>query len=103
MTADIINGVAARTVEGVKIYGEGNLEVRALDRINVRFEPGRFTAIMGPSGSGKSTLLHCIAGLDMLPFPVVKSGLSPLAVLGQWCGAPALIEFHCMAAELYNA
>jgi len=66
MTTDIANGVAARTVEGVKIYGEGNLEVRALDRINVTFETGRFTAIMGPSGSGKSTLLHCIAGLDML-------------------------------------
>jgi len=66
MATDITNGVAARTVEGVKIYGEGNLEVRALDRINVTFETGRFTAIMGPSGSGKSTLLHCIAGLDAL-------------------------------------
>ena len=54
------NGVAARTVEGVKIYGEGNLEVRALDRINISFKTGEFTAIMGPSGSGKSTLLHCI-------------------------------------------
>jgi len=60
------NGVAARTVEGVKIYGEGNLEVRALDRINISFKTGEFTAIMGPSGSGKSTLLHCIAGLDEL-------------------------------------
>ena len=60
------NGVAARTVEGVKIYGEGNLEVKALDRINVSFRTGEFTAIMGPSGSGKSTLLHCIAGLDEL-------------------------------------
>jgi len=66
MTTEIANGVAARTVEGVKIYGEGNLEVRALDRINVTFETGRFAAIMGPSGSGKSTLLHCIAGLDTL-------------------------------------
>jgi putative ABC transport system ATP-binding protein len=60
------NGIAARTVEGVKIYGEGHLEVRALDRINIAFERGRFSAIMGPSGSGKSTLLHCIAGLDSL-------------------------------------
>jgi len=62
----VSNGVAARTVEGVKIYGEGNLEVRALDRINISFRTGEFTAIMGPSGSGKSTLLHCIAGLDEL-------------------------------------
>jgi putative ABC transport system ATP-binding protein len=64
--SDAAAGVAARTVEGVKVYGEGNLEVRALDRINVAFDAGRFTAIMGPSGSGKSTLLHCIAGLDTL-------------------------------------
>ncbi|MCB2222688.1 MAG: ABC transporter ATP-binding protein [Actinobacteria bacterium] len=63
---NVANGVAARTVEGVKVYGEGHLAVRALDRINVSFDTGRFTAIMGPSGSGKSTLLHCIAGLDDL-------------------------------------
>jgi len=63
---NLANGLAARTVEGVKVYGEGDLEVRALDRINIAFEKGKFTAIMGPSGSGKSTLLHCIAGLDEL-------------------------------------
>jgi len=39
--------------------------VRALDGINVEFERGRFTAVMGPSGSGKSTLMHCMAGLDV--------------------------------------
>ena len=40
--------------------------MRALDDIDVEFERGAYTAIMGPSGSGKSTLLHCIAGLDTL-------------------------------------
>ncbi len=49
-----------------KIYGEGETEVRALDDVDVEFERGAYTAIMGPSGSGKSTLLHCIAGLDTL-------------------------------------
>jgi putative ABC transport system ATP-binding protein len=58
--------VAARTVDASKIYGKGETEVRALDGVNVNFESGAFTAIMGPSGSGKSTLLHCIAGLDDL-------------------------------------
>jgi putative ABC transport system ATP-binding protein len=58
--------IAARTVEATKVYGKGQVEVRALDGITVDFEAGRFTAIMGPSGSGKSTLLHCIAGLDTL-------------------------------------
>jgi putative ABC transport system ATP-binding protein len=38
--------------------------VHALAGINVTFERGRFTAVMGPSGSGKSTLMHCMAGLD---------------------------------------
>jgi putative ABC transport system ATP-binding protein len=58
--------VAARAVEATKVYGEGEAEVRALDGVNVEFETGRMTAIMGPSGSGKSTLLHCMAGLDSL-------------------------------------
>ena len=48
----------------VRVYGEGEAAVRALDGITVGFPAGRFTAIMGPSGSGKSTLLHVLAGLD---------------------------------------
>jgi putative ABC transport system ATP-binding protein len=47
-----------------RIYGEGEAEVRALDGVDVSFEKGRFTSIMGPSGSGKSTLMHILAGLD---------------------------------------
>src|SRR5687767_4753232 len=50
----------------MKVYGKGDVEVRALDGVTVGFERSAFTAIMGPSGSGKSTLLHCIAGLDTL-------------------------------------
>jgi putative ABC transport system ATP-binding protein len=58
--------LAARAVDASKIYGSGEAEVRALNGINVSFESGRLSAIMGPSGSGKSTLLHCMAGLDRL-------------------------------------
>ena len=57
---------AARADGAVKIYGSGELEVRALNGVNIAFEQGQFTAIMGPSGSGKSTLLHCMAALDDL-------------------------------------
>ena len=32
--------------------------------LDLGFEAGSFTAIMGPSGSGKSTLMNLIAGLD---------------------------------------
>jgi putative ABC transport system ATP-binding protein len=53
-------------VSAVKVYGEADATVRALDGVTVDFEQGCFTAIMGPSGSGKSTLLHCLAGLDKL-------------------------------------
>jgi putative ABC transport system ATP-binding protein len=58
--------VAAHTVDAVKVYGSGETEVQALRGVSVRFEEGRFTAIMGPSGSGKSTLMQCLAGLDRL-------------------------------------
>lgn len=57
---------AARAVGAKKLYGSGDSEVHALDGVEVQFEQGKFTAIMGPSGSGKSTLMHCIAGLDEL-------------------------------------
>jgi putative ABC transport system ATP-binding protein len=61
-------------VGGSKIYGTEDTEVRALDGVDVEFERGRFTAIMGPSGSGKSTLMHCSAGLDDLTSGSVHIG-----------------------------
>ena len=58
--------VAARAVAATKTYGRGDGAVVALNRVDVEFAAGAFTAIMGPSGSGKSTLMHCLAGLDEL-------------------------------------
>jgi putative ABC transport system ATP-binding protein len=55
---------AAHAVDLRKTYGTGQAAVHALAGIDVTFERGRFTAVMGPSGSGKSTLMHCMAGLD---------------------------------------
>ncbi|MFM9077637.1 MAG: ABC transporter ATP-binding protein [Solirubrobacterales bacterium] len=54
--------VSARGLE--RIYGEGEASVGALDGVDVDFDHGLFTSIMGPSGSGKSTLMHILAGLD---------------------------------------
>ncbi len=59
-------GWAAQVLNGYKIYGSEDNEVRALNGVTVGFESARFTAIMGPSGSGKSTLMQCAAGLDKL-------------------------------------
>jgi putative ABC transport system ATP-binding protein len=56
---------AARAVGLSKVYGSGEVAVRALDNVDVEFASGHFTAVMGPSGSGKSTLMHCMAGLDV--------------------------------------
>lgn len=58
--------IAARAVGASKIYGSGEMEVRALDNIDASFNRGEFSAIMGASGSGKSTLMHVLAGLDRL-------------------------------------
>ncbi|WP_288272964.1 ABC transporter ATP-binding protein [uncultured Bifidobacterium sp.] len=55
---------AIEAIDLVKDYGEGSSVVHALRGVNVAFEQGRFTAIMGPSGSGKSTLMHTMSGLD---------------------------------------
>jgi putative ABC transport system ATP-binding protein len=57
-------GPVAEARDLVKVYGQGDAEVRALDGVSVDFLQGQLTAIMGPSGSGKSTLMHCMAALD---------------------------------------
>ncbi len=68
-------GAMAATASGLtKVYGSGNTRVVALDHVDVGFEEGRLTAIMGPSGSGKSTLLHCMAGLDSVTEGEVRIG-----------------------------
>ncbi|OZG51047.1 ATP-binding protein of ABC transporter system [Pseudoscardovia radai] len=62
--AGMANGPAIQAIDLVKDYGTGDFAVHALRHVNVAFERGRFTAIMGPSGSGKSTLMHVLSGLD---------------------------------------
>ncbi len=81
--ATVTTGPAARAVGAKKYYGEGDTEVRALDDVDVEFERGKFTAIMGPSGSGKSTLMHCQAGLDTLTGGQVFIGDTDLSVLSE--------------------
>ena len=45
-------GRAAGAEQAVKIYGNGQAAVRALDGVTLDIAAGQFTAIMGPSGSG---------------------------------------------------
>lgn len=72
----------AASARGVtKTYGFGETAVTALDNIDVTFNAGEFSAIMGPSGSGKSTLLHCMAGLDRVSSGQVFIGDVDLTML----------------------
>lgn len=48
----------------VKIYKTDELEVVALQGLNLTVEDGELMAIIGNSGSGKSTLLNTLGGLD---------------------------------------
>ncbi len=53
-----------KTEDVIKTYMSGEIEVIALNKINISIKKGEFTAIAGPSGSGKSTLLNLLSGLD---------------------------------------
>ena len=49
----------------VKIYKVADLEVVALQGLDLLVESGEFIALIGASGSGKSTLLNILGGLDV--------------------------------------
>jgi len=48
----------------VKIYKAADLEVVALQGLDLHVPQGEMLALVGPSGAGKSTLLNILGGLD---------------------------------------
>ncbi len=48
-----------------KVYPSGEMEVRALDGVDLDLYRGELVVLLGASGSGKSTLLNHLGGLDV--------------------------------------
>lgn len=46
-----------------KTYGKGDLEIHAVNHMDLRIDKREIVAITGTSGSGKSTLLHLLGGV----------------------------------------
>lgn len=73
-----------------KYSNSRNVEVAALNHVNLNVEKGQFIAVVGPSGSGKSTLLHLIGGLDQVTEGSIKIDGADIASLSE----NELSEFH---------
>jgi ABC-type lipoprotein export system ATPase subunit len=58
----------------VKIYKVADLEVVALQGLDLQIEQGEMMALVGPSGSGKSTLMNILGGLDTPTAGRVRAG-----------------------------
>lgn len=53
------------TLEQVtKVYGKGEVQIKAVDGIDLSIEKGEFVVIVGPSGAGKTTVLNILGGMD---------------------------------------
>jgi len=79
MSHDCVNGQADTTAVDARVghvgtridlddltkrYRVGDVDVTALDGINLHVDEAAFVAIVGPSGCGKTTLLNMIGALD---------------------------------------
>jgi ABC-type lipoprotein export system ATPase subunit len=82
-----------------KVFKTSVGEFVALNNINLGFERGEFTAIIGKSGSGKSTLINMITGIDHPTSGMVRIGDAELykmkeGRMAEWRGKNLGIVFQ---------
>jgi lipoprotein-releasing system ATP-binding protein len=89
-------------------YGDGS-EVRVLEGVDLRVEPGEAIAITGASGAGKSTLLHLLGALDLPTSGEIQVGGQPVSGLDEQSLARVrnrhigfVFQFHHLLRE-FNA
>ena len=70
--------------------------------LDIDFEAGSFTALMGPSGSGKSTLLNLVAGLDRPTSGTVSVAGSQVSAMGPAQLAPWRARHVGFVFQSYN-
>jgi len=75
-----------------KVYTVGSVQTQVLFDVNLSFEKGYCTSIIGTSGSGKSTLMHIMGTLDM---PTAGS----VVIDGQKVDSLDGNEFHYLLPE----
>ena len=67
-----------------KGFKAGDQTQSILSDVNIQFESGKFTAILGKSGSGKSTLLNIISGIDTPDSGKIKLNQTDLTDLSDY-------------------
>ena len=66
-----------------KVFGTGEDEFLAIDRIDLDIEPNEFVSIVGTSGCGKSTLLNMVGGLAEPTFGNIRIDGKPVTGPGR--------------------
>src|SRR5471032_2993461 len=94
---------ASKGQHGIKVEGlvRQFKDVRAVDGIDLRIEPGEIYGFLGPNGAGKSTTVHMLTTLlppsggsaTVAGFDVVKQGSKVRASIGAALQAAALDPF----------
>ena len=77
-----------------KVFGEEPNQVRALDAVSLRVEPGEILSVVGQRGSGKSTLVRCLTLLEHPTSGKVIVGDRVITELGEQQLRQALSLIH---------